>query len=77
MMTSVQTQMKHLAKLVKDAEDALKAATDYADKHGLEFDWDVAYGMGGRYIGHGDENPHATDKYGDPKFGWSSSSANC
>lgn len=47
-----------LGELVKQAEIALVEAERFADKHGLDFSFSPAYGMGGYYDGEeGEWNP--------------------
>lgn len=68
-----QEKQAELSRLVRAAEEALKAATDFADEHKLYFSWSPAYGMGGSYIGDPEERWNSD--YSDD--GWHSSSMGC
>lgn len=61
-------------------EAALSEAEALADKYGLEFTIQPAYGMGGAYTGKGDSEQTEQryyDDYGDGAWGWFSSSESC
>lgn len=49
----------------------LAAAQELADKYKLSFDFDVAYGMGGRYEGDPEERRRNSED------GWQTSSQSC
>jgi len=68
---------RELSRLVSVSEAALRAAELHADKHGLSFSIEPAYGMGGWYTGCGDNDPEAADGYGEPLYGWAASSQSC
>lgn len=84
--------MQHLDLMVKQASDALLAAQNYANKHGLEFYWsppnsDTTYYMCGYYRGKGnsskDKPTEAREWYGEDYnddedgWGWYTSSDRC
>jgi hypothetical protein len=74
-------KLAEMTRLTKVFQNALKAAEEFADLHGLSFDIYPAYGMGGTFYGRGPENM-AKSLYGDRgdgynEFGWSSSSTGC
>jgi hypothetical protein len=64
---------------VSAAYAALQEATDFADKHGLGFSWDVSYGMGGYYQGKGTEEDPSWDhsSCSEDDYGWRASSQSC
>jgi hypothetical protein len=66
---------KLLNEKVQAAYAAIADAQVIADKHGLNFDFDIAYGMGGSYIG----DPEEREEYDEDELdgGWRSSSAMC
>lgn len=71
-----------IAELLKEARTKLNEATEIADEAGVSFFWDVAYGMGGRYISEKAAREHTWRKEGSPlyegeDYGWISSSASC
>lgn len=67
-----------LAQLVKDAEDALSKAQEFADQHGLYFDFGPAYGMGGTYFGVSNEDRKEMEQTGTRlEDGWLASSNSC
>ena len=61
---------KQLAELVREAHAALEAAEDFADLHGLTFEFGPAYGMGGYYVGKNADG-------GFNEEGWNPSSMSC
>lgn len=52
---TAQEASKKISELLADARAAIAAAEALADEHSLEFGWDIAYGMGGSYMGKGVE----------------------
>ena len=48
---------KEIAELKSKAMKAIEKAQAIADEHGIEFTFDLAYGMGGTYIPAGAEDP--------------------
>lgn len=58
-----------MKQLRKKIDEAVAAAEAHADAHGLVFSLDIAYGMGGTYIGKGIEH------WGEE--GWNPSSQSC
>ena len=73
--------IQELAKMVEAAEQALKNCEDFADKYGLEFNFEPAYGMGGTYTGKGisekAEPEVSTWDWGTGSWGWYPSSQSC
>lgn len=70
-----------LSELVKYTEECLRKCEDYADEHGLDFNFEPAYGMGGTYSGKGNSSLTEPDdpydwNYGE-SWGWYSSSQSC
>lgn len=63
---------KEAQRLVADARALLVEAEKIADEFGISFNFSVAYGMGGTYVGCSKEN--AESGY---DTGWISSSNNC
>ncbi len=59
-----------LSASVSAAYTALRAAEAFADEHKLDFSFSPAYGMGGCYLGTGND-----DGYGEE--GWNPSSQSC
>lgn len=51
----IQTAFEEINKLTNEAMEKIRQAQEIADKHGLTFSFNVAYGMGGRYEGKGVE----------------------
>ncbi len=78
-----------LTELVGVAYTALEAAEAFADEHGLSFTWSPFYGGGGSYCskakyvkeymepGTDPETVPDTNKWGEPTYGWRSSSDGC
>lgn len=60
-----------LSGLVRDINVQIAEAEELADKHGLEFSIDIAYGMGGTYYGTGHEDLNWAEE------GWNPSSMSC
>ncbi len=63
-----------IAVLVKEAKEKIREAEKIAEESNVEFDFQVAYGMGGTYIPlkYGTECGYDKDE-----TGWRSSSHNC
>ena len=57
---------------LKQAYALIKECEDIATSEGLEFSFDVAYGMGGTFYGE-----PFKDYYGDTRQGWQASSHSC
>lgn len=67
---------KKLKELVSTAEAALAEAELFAIKHGLEFSFSPAYGMGGTFYGSMEDSNKSY--YGiDNDHGWIASSQTC
>jgi hypothetical protein len=65
-----------IAELVKQAYAKIHAAEAIADKYGVKFSFDLAYGMGGWYRpNHEDWNSSAC--FGEDEGGWMASSQSC
>jgi len=69
--------VEKLAEAVSKFEDALSEAETTAEKYGLEFSIEPAYGMGVFFEGSGDNDSESTNNYGDRDFGWFASSQSC
>lgn len=78
-MSNDKEKIAELAKLVKGFNDALDAACKYADEHGLEFNIEPSYGMGGTYIGekHPERKEYENSGYSRMDNGWLASSTSC
>ena len=80
MATNRKEAAEEIEKLKAEAEAKLKEATDIADKFGVAFSWDFAYGMGGYYQpsktdGSVDDAEGDWESSGDS--GWQASSESC
>lgn len=82
-MTTKET-VEQLSQLTENIVDAIRAATDFVDKNGLQFSIYPAYGMGGTYYPpvkegeHDHAKRHRSDLGAEPTEGiWVSSSYNC
>lgn len=63
---------KEIQKLISEAYANVRKAEELAKQHKLCFSFDVAYGMGGTFVGDPDEN------YDNPgETGWLASSHSC
>lgn len=62
--------VSRIAVLVGAARENIHEAEIIADEHGLDFDFNLAYGMGGTYYGEGHE-------YEWVEHGWNPSSMSC
>jgi hypothetical protein len=63
---------------IQAAYEAVAKAEAIADKYGLNFNFSVAYGMGGRYIGDQEQRTeYVDDDYYDADLGWRPSSHSC
>lgn len=70
--------LEKISELTKQAYALIAEAEKIADATGAEFSFDLAYGMGGWYRGQPEgASPDATDKWGDPIYGWQASSQSC
>lgn len=58
------------------ARKEISKAESIADEHGLSFNWDLAYGMGGTYTGKGVTTEEQKEEWGN-EDGWRSSSSGC
>ena len=83
MTTFTEEQIKEantkIAEHINTAYAEISAAEKIADEYGLEFSWDLAYGMGGWYTG---KNAHKEeweefDEEDEESYGWKSSSQSC
>lgn len=76
-LTSEQAS-KEISRLVSEAYAAIAQAEAIADAHELNFDFDLAYGMGGTYIGD-KEQLERRRNYGTVGYGsnWAPSSMSC
>lgn len=77
-MTTKQEASTEIATKVKLALALVKEAEALADKHDLEFEFSVSYGMGGWYNGGGKsgEDWDSSNTYDEP-HGWAGSSQSC
>jgi hypothetical protein len=63
---------KTIAEKIAEALKLIKECEKLADETGVEFGWDLAYGMGGYYLP--ESHPDAKET---GESGWMSSSRNC
>ncbi len=80
MSNNKQEKLKEIADLLKKAEDTIKEAEKIANEHKLSFSWDLSYGMGGHFVGAGQEAyaNYETIKAEDNTEGiWCPSSSSC
>jgi hypothetical protein len=66
--------------LIAEAHEKIKSAEALADKFGIEFGWDLAYGMGGHYYPTPGDWSGSNDEWrpsGVEDGGWRSSSQSC
>jgi hypothetical protein len=69
-----QAAVKQMHELIDIAYKAISMATDIADDYGLEFGFDVSYGMGGTYYSEGYIEQEGL-RY--REAGWASSTSDC
>lgn len=77
MSSDIKKASEQISELVADAYDNIKRAQELADAHGLEFSFDLAYGMGGTYIGKGYSERTGNDWYSSNEGEWRPSSQSC
>jgi len=65
---------KAISEKVSEAYAAINAAESIADEYKLDFNFSVAYGMGGYYNGDPEDRDDDDDEMND---GWSPSSQGC
>lgn len=63
-----QKASESISKILDAAQQLIKIAESVADKYGVEFSWDLAYGMGGVYTPKTEWSESG---------GWQSSSSMC
>ena len=74
---------KEVERLKEEAYAKIKEATAIADKWGVTFNWDLAYGMGGTYYPQHTEDSKWSEssddvwRPSDTEDGWYSSSQSC
>ncbi len=65
-----------IARLVSEARERIRQAEELARRHRLSFRMDLAYGMGGEFIGDPEEFRTAK-QYANTETGWVASSETC
>ena len=68
---------KEIATKLREARKLITECEQIADRHGLEFNFDTAYGMGGTYYGEGHPDSENLKKQYYKENGWIASSQTC